>query len=63
MVNSCLFHRPGEYSHRRILLPRGKLGAGLRLVGGRGYGIFVHSDRQANSGLHTGDEITKVTYL
>ncbi len=45
---------------RRVLLPRGQLGAGLYLLGGRGRGVFIHSNRRNNSGLQTGDKITMV---
>ena len=43
-----------------MLLPKGQLGAGLKLVGGRGYGVFIHSDRKVTRGLQTGDEVIKV---
>jgi len=47
----------------RVLLPRGQLGRGLKLVGGRGYGVFIHSHRHTSSGLQTGDQVSKVTSL
>ena len=47
---------------RRVLLPQGQLGANLHLIGGRGTGIFIHSERQnTEDGLHSGDQLTKVT--
>ena len=45
----------------RVLLPKGQLGRGLKLVGGRGYGVFIHSHRHTSRGLQTGDQVTKVT--
>ena len=44
-----------------MLLPKGQLGRGLKLVGGRGYGVFIHSHRHTSRGLQTGDQVTKVT--
>ena len=52
---------PSPRHVNRVLLPRGQLGRGLKLVGGRGYGVFVHSHRHTSRGLQTGDQITKVT--
>ena len=47
---------------RRVLLPQGQLGASLHLIGGRGIGIFIYSEKQnTEDGLHSGDQLTKVT--
>jgi len=43
-----------------VLLPKGQLGRGLKLVGGRGYGVFIHSHRHTSRGLQTGDQVTKI---
>ena len=45
---------------RQVLLPSGKLGAGLRIIGGRGNGHFIQSDRQSNRSLQSGDEIIAI---
>ena len=45
-----------------MLLPQGQLGAKLHLIGGRGIGIFIHSERKnSEDGLHSGDQLTMVT--
>ena len=33
---------------------------GLRIIGGRGNGFFIHSDRQTNRSLQSGDEIIAI---
>ena len=32
-------------SLRRVVLPWGRLGEGIKLVGGRGRGVFIHSKK------------------
>ena len=45
---------------RQVLLPSGQLGTGLRILGGRGNGYFIQSDRQSNRSLQSGDEILAI---
>ena len=49
-------------SMRLALLKDGKLSLGLKLIGGRGYGLFVHSNRSKGSGqaLVSGDRIIQI---
>lgn len=49
-------------STRRIILPWGRLGSGIMLVGGRGRGIFIYSEKEDSRGLQTGDKLLKVIY-
>lgn len=48
---------------RRIVLPWGKLGEGVTMLGGRGRGIFFHIKKPDAKGLQTGDQIIKVRVL
>ena len=45
---------------RQVLLPSGQLGTGLRIIGGRGNGFFIQSDRQTNRSLQSGDEVLAI---
>ena len=45
---------------RRIVLPWGKLGDDISILGGRGRGIFFHTQRIDSKGLKSGDQLIKV---
>lgn len=64
LVHSVVFDKV-VYSHtrsqRRVILPRGFLGTGVKLVGGRGRGMFITSSRKDTRGLQTGDEAIRVS--
>ena len=45
---------------KRIVIPWGKLGEGISLVGGRGRGLFFHTAKADNRGLQDGDQLIKV---
>ena len=47
-------------SLRRVVLPWGRLGEGIKLVGGRGRGVFIHSKKNDSRGLQSGDQIMMV---
>ena len=55
IINFLWFH-----SLRRVVLPWGRLGEGIRLVGGRGRGVFIHSKKNDSRGLQSGDQIIMV---
>ncbi len=42
------------------MLPWGKLGDGVTMVGGRGRGIFFHTQKKDTKGLKSGDQLVKV---
>ena len=42
------------------MLPWGKLGEGITMVGGRGRGIFFHTQKKDAKGLKSGDQLVKV---
>ena len=48
---------------RRVILPWGRLGDGVSLIGGRGRGIFIYSQKEDSRGLQTGDQVLKVRNL
>ena len=45
---------------RQVLLPSGQFGTGLHIMGGRGNGYFIQSDRPTNRSLQSGDEILAI---
>ena len=51
------------YRTRRVILPWGRLGDGVSLIGGRGRGIFIYSQKEDSRGLQTGDQVLKVRNL
>lgn len=54
-VQSDELHR--EDGSRRVLLSSGQLGAGLSILGGRGNGLYIKSERKSERSLRTGDQI------
>lgn len=44
------------------MLPWGKLGEGVSMVGGRGRGIFFNTLKADSRGLKSGDQLIKVTH-
>ncbi|XP_019857159.1 PREDICTED: uncharacterized protein LOC105314219 isoform X1 [Amphimedon queenslandica] len=49
-----------DLNTRRVIIPWGRLGDGISLVGGRGRGIFIYSVKEDSRGLQTGDEVLKI---
>ena len=63
-VQPCLLTiSPFPLRNRRVVLSRGQLGVGITLVGGRGNGIFISSNRSNTHGLQNGDQIIQVSDL
>ena len=47
-------------SLRQVILPFGQLGSGLSIIGGRGNGLYICSERHTERSLKTGDQIIQV---
>ena len=45
---------------KQIILPFGKLGNEISIIGGRGNGLYINSRRKNHHGLTTADEIIQV---
>ncbi len=58
IVLLCILFREDEL--RQVILPFGRLGFGLSVIGGRGNGLFIRSERHTDRSLKTGDQIIEV---
>ena len=52
-----------DESMKQIILPFGKLGNEIYIIGGRGNGLYINLRRKNHHGLTTADEIIQVFLL